>query len=233
MDACIVGGADACINKTGISGFTAMTALSTSGDPTRASIPFDRERGGFVMGEGAGILLIESLESASARGAEVFAEIAGYGVSCDAYHMTSPLPDGSGAARAMAMAMDEAGTAPGEISYINAHGTGTSANDPAETRAIKAALGDEAARRTPVSSTKSMTGHLLGAAGAVETIASVMALKEGFVPPTAGLKVPDPECDLDYVPVTGRAADLKYALNNSFGFGGHNAVLCLKRWDGK
>ncbi|MCL2351576.1 MAG: beta-ketoacyl-ACP synthase II [Firmicutes bacterium] len=233
MDACIVGGADACINRTGISGFAAMTTLSTSSDPARASIPFDLERGGFVMGEGSGILLIESLESALARNTEIFAEIAGYGVSCDAYHMTSPRPDGSGAAAAMAMAVAEAGAAPGEISYVNAHGTGTGPNDTAETKAIKAALGEEVARKTPISSTKSMTGHLLGAAGAIETIATVMALRDGFIPPTAGLKVPDPECDLDYVPIEGRKADLRYALNNSFGFGGHNAVLCLKRWDGR
>ncbi len=230
-DIILAGGTEACNTGVGIAGFSSLTALSENSDPLRASIPFDLERGGFVLGEGAGILVLESLEAAQARGAKIYAEIVGYGTTCDAYHMTSPIPDGSGAKAAMEQAIAEAGLTPEDISYINAHGTATEPNDKMETLAIKGALGEHA-YKIPISSTKSMVGHLLGAAGAVEAVASVMALVEDFAPPTAGYKVPDPECDLDVVPCKGRPHPMKAVLSNSFGFGGHNAVLCFKKWEG-
>jgi 3-oxoacyl-[acyl-carrier-protein] synthase II len=206
-----------------------MKALNSNNDPQRASIPFDKERSGFVMGEGAGALILESLEHAEARGANIIAELVGYGSTCDAYHITSPAPDGSGAARAMKDAIAEGGIKPEEVSYINAHGTSTELNDKFETAAIKAAFG-EAAYNVPISSTKSMTGHLLGAAGAIEAIICAKALQDGFIPPTIGYKTKDEELDLDYVPNVGREKELEYALTNSLGFGGHNATLLLKKW---
>ncbi len=229
-DYIIAGGSEAAVCELGIGGFAALTALSTSEDPKRASIPFDKERNGFVMGEGAGIVFMESLESAKARGAEILAEIVGYGSTCDAYHITSPLPDGDGACKAMEAAMEEAGIDKKEIGYINAHGTSTHINDASETLAIKKAFG-EYAKDINISSTKSMTGHLLGATGGVEAVATVLALRNGFVPPTANYKVFDEECDLNITPNTGVARDIKYALSNTLGFGGHNGVLCLKKWE--
>lgn len=232
LDACITGGAEASISEIGVAGFTNLTALSTNEDPKDACKPFDAERDGFVMGDGAGILILEELEHARARGAKIYGEIVGYGATGDAYHMTAPSPDGSGAAKAMQLAMEEAGIKPEQIAYINAHGTSTHANDAGETAAIKLAMGD-VAKTVPVSSTKSMIGHLLGAAGAVEAIICIKALEEGFLPPTINYKNPDAECDLDYIPNKGReAADAEYALSNSLGFGGHNGVLCFKKWNG-
>lgn len=228
-DVMIAGGAEASITKLGLAGFTSLTALSGSDDITRASIPFDKERGGFVMGEGSGILILETLEHAEKRGAKIYAEIVGYGATCDAYHMTSPDPEGKGAARAMSQCIEEAGIEPTEVSYINAHGTGTPLNDKYETIAIKNVF-KEQAYNIPISSTKSMTGHLLGAAGAVEAIVCIKALEEGFIPPTIGYKVKDEECDLDYVPNVGRKAEVKYTISNSLGFGGHNASILLKKW---
>ncbi|MBV7273267.1 beta-ketoacyl-ACP synthase II [Clostridiaceae bacterium UIB06] len=228
-DIMIAGGTEASITPLSVAGFTSLTALSKSADPKRASIPFDKERDGFVMGEGSGILVLESLEHAQKRGATIYAEVVGYGSTCDAYHITSPDPDGEGAARAMQIAINEAGIDKEEVSYINAHGTSTPVNDKFETGAIKRVFG-ESASNIPISSTKSMTGHLLGAAGAIEAIVCVKALEEGFVPPTVGYEVPDEECDLDYVPNAGRTAELKYAMSNSLGFGGHNAVILLKKW---
>ncbi|GMC04431.1 hypothetical protein K4E_19810 [Enterococcus thailandicus] len=207
-----------------------MTALSTATDPDRGSIPFDEERNGFVMGEGAGILVIESLEHAKARGAKIYGEIVGYGSNCDAYHMTAPTPDGSGASKAMKLAMDEAGIQPEEVGYINAHGTSTPANDQAEAKAIQLALGENF-RDTYVSSTKSMTGHLLGAAGGIEALATLLALEHQFVPPTINVVNQDPEIDLTVVKNESKPAELTYAMSNSLGFGGHNAVLCMKRWE--
>ncbi len=230
LDACIAGGCEAPITPIALAGFSNMTALSESRDPDRASIPFDRERDGFIMGEGAGILVLESLSHARKRGARIVAEICGYGSTSDAYHITSPDPEGAGAAAAMRLAMEEAGIRPDQVGYINAHGTSTPLNDKYETLSIRRAMGDFATR-TPVSSTKSMTGHLLGAAGAVECIASVQALVHGLIPPTVGYRVPDPECDLDYVPEGARPAAIRYALSNSLGFGGHNATLCMGRWE--
>lgn len=231
-DVILAGGAEGTVNEIGISGFAALTALSTSTDPDRASIPFDKERTGFVMGEGAAVLMLESLDHALERGATIYAEIVGYGSTGDGYHMTAPTPDGSGAGRAMQDAMAEAGITPADVGYINAHGTSTGANDSAETMAIKYAFGEEA-KNVAISSTKSMTGHLLGAAGAIEAVACVKALQDGFLPPTIGLQVPDEACDLDYIPNVGRQADIKYTLNNSLGFGGHNAVTCFKKWEGQ
>lgn len=227
-DYIIAGGSEASVCKLGIGGFAALKALSTSEDPDRASTPFDKERGGFVMGEGAGILFMETLESAKARGAEIIAEIVGYGSTCDAYHITAPASEG--AARAMKAAMAEAGIDKTEVGYINAHGTSTPANDSTETKAIKAAFGEHAYNLN-ISSTKSMTGHLLGATGAVEAIASILALKNGIIPPTIGYKVPDEECDLNYTVNKAVERDIKYALSNTLGFGGHNGVLCLKKWE--
>lgn len=228
-DVFIAGGAEASITEIGLAGFTNLTALSNSNDPKQASTPFDANRSGFVMGEGAGILILETLEHAEKRNAKIYAEVVGYGASCDAYHMTAPAPDGEGGARAMKIAMEDAGIGPEELSYINAHGTSTPLNDKFETKAIKSVLGEQA-YKVPVSSTKSMTGHLLGAAGAIEGIVCVKALMEGYIPATIGYTTPDPDCDLDYVPNKGREAELKYALSNSLGFGGHNATIVFKKF---
>lgn len=228
-DVMVAGGTEASITPIGIAGFTSLTALSTSTDPLRASIPFDKERGGFVMGEGAGVVVLESLEHAKARGAHILAELVGYGATSDAFHITSPAEDGSGAAKAMEFAMKDAGVAPEEIDYVNAHGTGTHHNDLFETKAVKLALGDHA-RKVKISSTKSMIGHLLGAAGGVEFIACVKSIEDGFVHATAGLQIPDEECDLDYTPNQGVAMEVNCAISNSLGFGGHNASLIVKRF---
>ncbi len=231
-DYILAGGAEGSICKTGIAGFTALKALTTSNDPKKASTPFDKNRSGFVMGEGAGVVFMETLESAQARGAEILAEVVGYGSTCDAFHMTSPLDDGSGAAKAMLNAINEAGIDKNEIDYINAHGTSTHLNDVSETIAIKKVFGEEQAKKINISSTKSMTGHLLGATGAIEVIASVLAMQHGLVPPTIGYETPDEECDLNYTPNVAVERDIKYALSNTLGFGGHNAVICLKKWEG-
>ncbi len=229
-DVILAGGAEGSITPLGIAGFQSLTALSTSQDPLRASIPFDKDRDGFVMGEGAGILVLEDYEHAKERGAKIYAEIVGYGSTCDAYHITSPSPDGVGGARAMKLAMEEAGISPKQVSYINAHGTSTPPNDRTETASIKIALGEEA-YKVPISSSKSMVGHLLGAAGAVEAIVCVKAIENDFIPATIGLSVPDEECDLDYVPGVGRKAKISYAMTNSLGFGGHNATLIFKNME--
>ena len=230
-DVMLCGGAEAAITPLSMGGFTSMRALHVGDDPACASVPFDARRSGFVMGEGAGILLLEEYEHAMARGAKVYAEIVGYGATCDAYHMTAPAPGGEGGARAMAQALADAGAAPEQVGYINAHGTSTPLNDSGETAAIKAVFGHHA-YQLAVSSTKSMTGHMLGAAGAVEAIFTAMALKDGFLPATIHYREPDPACDLDYVPNEGRAAQVEYALSNSLGFGGHNACVLLKKWEG-
>lgn len=230
-DVIIAGGAEGTICEIGIAGFAALTALSESTDPDHASTPFDKNRDGFVMGEGAGVLMLEELEHAKKRGATILAEVVGYGSNSDAFHMTAPTPDGSGAGEAMKMAMQEAGIGPSDIDYINAHGTSTPANDSAETKAIKYALGEEAAHSVAISSSKSMTGHLLGAAGGIEAIACVKAIENDYLPPTIGLNEPDEACDLDYVANVGREKQVRYTLNNSLGFGGHNAVLCFKKWE--
>ena len=232
LDACLAGGAEATICEIGIGGFAALTALSTNQDPATASRPFDKDRDGFVMGEGAGVLFLESLESAQARGAHIYAELVGYGANSDAYHMTAPTPDGSGAGECIKQALAMAGLSAEDVDYINAHGTSTPTNDKGETQAIKYALGD-AAYKLAVSSSKGHFGHLLGGAGGVEAIVCVKALEEGFVPATLGLENPEEGCDLDYVPGHGRQQDIQVALSNSLGFGGHNAVLAFKRWDGK
>ena len=224
------GGTESCICPTAVAGFTALTALTTAQDPDRASIPFDKERGGFVLGEGAGVVVLEELEHAKARGAHIYAELVGYGATGDAYHITSPAEDGSGAAKAMELAMEEAGIAPSEVQYINAHGTGTHHNDLFETMAIKLALGEHA-YKVKINSTKSMIGHLLGAAGGVEFIDCVKSIQEGFVHATAGLKVDDPECDLDYTKGDGVSMKVKTVLTNSLGFGGHNACLLVRRFE--
>ena len=229
LDACITGGAEASVTKFAVAGFHNMGALSTSVNPDRASIPFDKERDGFVMGEGSGMLILEELEHAKARGAHIYAEIVGYGATGDAYHITSPSPEGDAAAKAMQFAFEEGGLTAEDVDYINAHGTSTPINERYETIAVKKALGDHAAK-TPVSSTKSMTGHMLGAAGAVEAIITALSLENGVIPQTLGYKVPDEDCDLDYVPEGPRKADIKVALSNSLGFGGHNATLCLKKY---
>lgn len=228
-DIMMTGGTEATICEIGIAGFAALNALNTTDDPKRASIPFDKERKGFVMGEGAGMLVLEEMEHAKKRGATILGEIVGYGSNCDASHMTAPLKDGSGAADAMLMAIEEAGIQPGSIGYINAHGTSTPANDAAETTAIKRVFGS-LANQVPISSTKSMTGHLLGAAGGIEAIACVKTLEEGIAHPTTGYEIPDPECDLDYITEGARSILAEYAISNSFGFGGHNAVICVKKW---
>lgn len=227
---CLCGGTEACITPLAVGGFTSMKALSTSDDPARASIPFDRERNGFVLGEGAGILLLEELEHARKRGAKIYAEIIGYGATCDAYHMTAPRPDGAGAAKAMEFAMAEAGIAPEKVDYINAHGTSTQLNDACETAAVKAAFGQHA-YRLMISSTKSMTGHMLGAAGAVEAIFTALSLYDGYVPATINYREADAACDLDVVPNRGRSVPLRYAMSNSLGFGGHNGSILLKKWE--
>ena len=227
----LCGGAESAVTPLSIGGFTTMRALHVGDDPNRASIPFDAERSGFVMGEGAGILMLEEYEHAKARGAKIYAEVVGYGATCDAYHMTAPAPNGEGGARAMAQALADGGVAPEQVGYINAHGTSTPLNDSGETAAIKAVFGDHAGKLA-VSSTKSMTGHMLGAAGAVEAIFTALTLKEGWLPATINYQVPDPACDLDYVPNMGRQAQVEYALSNSLGFGGHNACVLLKKWEG-
>ncbi len=226
----IAGGTEASITPIGVAGFTALTALSTSEDPMHASMPFDINRNGFVMGEGAGIVVLESLEHAQARGAKIYAEISGYGATCDAYHITSPAEDGSGAAYAMEMALKDAGIAPEKIDYINAHGTSTHHNDLFETMAVKKALGDHA-YKVKINSTKSMIGHLLGAAGGVEFIACVKSIEDGFVHATAGLKEAGEGCDLDYTMGEGVPMDIHYALTNSLGFGGVNASLVIKKFE--
>ena len=230
-DVMIAGGAEATVNALAAAGFSTMQALSLAEDPLQASLPFDRRRGGFVMGEGAGALVLEEYDHAVRRGAKIYAELAGYGSTCDAYHMTAPDPEGAGAARAIADAVREAGLDTDRI-YYNAHGTGTPMNDKCETLAIKKALGEDRARRILISSTKSMTGHMLGAAGAAEAVAAVLALREGVAPPTIGLTEPDPDCDLDYVPLRAREADFELALSSSLGFGGHNACLAFKKIGG-
>lgn len=231
LDACVSGGAEAAVTKFAAAGFNNMTALSRSEDPDKASIPFDAERDGFVMGEGSGIVVLEEYEHAKARGAKIYAEVVGYGATADAYHITSPSPEGDGAAKAMEFAIKDAGITPADVDYINAHGTSTGMNDAFETKAIKKAFG-ESAKTVAISSTKSMTGHLLGAAGAIEAIVCCKALEEGVIPPTIGYKTPDPECDLDYVTDGLRTKDIKYAISNSLGFGGHNATICLKKYEG-
>ena len=231
-DAIIAGGAEASINPLAIGGFANSKALSRSEDPLKASIPFNANRNGFVMGEGAGVLILESLESAQKRGAKIYAEVVGYGNSCDAHHVTAPSPDGIPAARAIKQSLTEAGFDPeNDLLYINAHGTSTPLNDKTETAAIKLAMGEEAARKAIISSTKSMTGHMLGATGAVELIAATLTVKNGIVTPTIGLDEPDPECDLDYTPNFARKADITLAISNSLGFGGHNGCVAVRKWN--
>ncbi|HEY5058713.1 MAG TPA: beta-ketoacyl-ACP synthase II [Gaiellaceae bacterium] len=230
-DVMFCGGTEAAINKVGIAGFGAMRALSRRNDePERASRPFDAGRDGFVMGEAGAVLVLEELEHAKARGAKIYGEIAGYGVSADALHITEPDPTGVNPARAMAMAMGDAGVTPEDIDYINAHATSTPIGDSAETRVIKLAMGEEQARRLAVSGTKGATGHCLGAAGAVEALFTTLAVSEGMLPPTINYEVPDPDCDLDYVPNVARKADVRVAINNSFGFGGHNACVVIRQY---
>ena len=226
----LCGGTEASITPLAMGAFGSMKALTTVDDPARASIPFDMERSGFVMGEGSGVLLLEELEHARARGANIVAEVVGYGANCDAYHVTAPLPDGAGAAACMKLALADANVLPEQVSYINAHDTSTKLNDAGETAAIRKAFGS-CADRLLVSSTKSMTGHLLGGAGGVEAIFTALALRDGYVPATINYRVSDPECDLDIVPNTGRESAIKYAMSNSLGFGGHNACLVLRRWE--
>lgn len=233
QDIVVAGGTEASVTPSGIAGFTNIKALTQATDKNRASIPFDKERNGFVMGEGAGIIVLEELEHAKARGAKIYAEIVGYGATSDAYHITSPAPDGEGGARAMKLAIQEANIKPEEITYINAHGTSTHLNDTCETQAIKTALGEENARKVMVSSTKGHTGHLLGAAGGIEAIVCSKAIQEGFVPATINYQVPDEECDLDIVPNEGRKQEVKYAISNSLGFGGHNSSILLKKYEGR
>ena len=231
QDIILAGGTESSITPLSIAGFANIKALSKSEDKNRASIPFDKERNGFVMGEGAGIIVLEELEHAKARGAKIYAEIVGYGATSDAYHITSPAPGGEGGARAMKIAMEEANVKPEEITYINAHGTSTHLNDACETSAIKIALGEENTKKVMVSSTKGHTGHLLGAAGGVEAIVCSKAIEEGFVPATINYQVPDEECDLDIVPNEGRKVEVKYAISNSLGFGGHNSSILLKKYE--
>ena len=230
QDVMLAGGAEAPICLLSVGGFSAMRALATSfnDEPARASRPFDARREGFVVGEGAGVLVLEALEHAQQRGARMYAEVAGYGANCDAYHMTQPAPEGAGAAECMALTLEDAGMAPEAIGYINAHGTGTPYNDAAETQAVKRVFGDHA-RRLAISSTKSMTGHLLGAAGTIEAAYTVLALARGVLPPTINLDEPDPACDLDYVPHRARSVQVDAALSSSFGFGGTNAALAFRR----
>ncbi|MDP3051716.1 MAG: beta-ketoacyl-ACP synthase II, partial [Eubacteriales bacterium] len=230
-DVIIAGGTEAAITPLALGGFSAMKAMSNRNDePEKASRPFDSGRDGFVMAEGAAILVLESLEHAVGRGARIYAEFGGYGISCDAYHMTAPEPEGRGAARAMTAALHDAGTKPEEVDYINAHGTSTPLGDVAETKAIKLVFGEQP--RVLVSSTKSMTGHLLGAAGGLEAVASVLSIRHGVIPPTINYEEPDPDCDLDYVPNKARPYPVKVALSNGFGFGGHNATLLFKKYEG-
>ena len=230
-DAMIAGGAEASLLPLAMAGMNVMGALSTRNeDPETASRPFDKTRDGFVMGEGAGMLIIESLESARARGANILCELTGYGTTDDAHHISAPAENGAGAALSMKFALENADLTINDVDYINAHGTSTPLNDKSETAAIKSVFGEQA-YAVPVSSTKSMTGHLLGASGAVEAVACIMALREGLIPPTVHYQVPDPECDLDYVPNQARQAPLKHVMSNSFGFGGHNATLVFSRFD--
>ncbi|MDO5126830.1 MAG: beta-ketoacyl-ACP synthase II [Eubacteriales bacterium] len=228
-DVMLCGGTESCITDMAVGGFTAMQALNATDDPNRASIPFDKERGGFVMGEGAGALVLEEYEHAKARGAKILGEIVGYGATCDAYHITAPHPEGEGGAACMTMAVCDAGITPDQVGYVNAHGTSTHLNDAGETKAIKKTFGDHAYKMM-VSSTKSMTGHLLGAAGAIEAIFTAMALKDEYIPATINYKVPDEECDLDIVPNEGRNVAVEYAASNSLGFGGHNACIVFKKF---
>ncbi|MGT2961216.1 beta-ketoacyl-ACP synthase II [Streptococcus caballi] len=228
QDVVLAGGAEASITQIGIGGFNALTALSTTEDPARSAIPFDKDRNGFVMGEGAGVLVLESLEHAQKRGATILAEVVGYGSNCDAYHMTTPTPDGSGAAKAIKLSIKEAGIAPEDVDYVNAHGTSTQANEKGESQAIVSVLGKE----VPVSSTKSFTGHLLGAAGAVEAIATIEAMRHSYIPMTAGTQELSDYIEANVVFGQGQDAEVKYAVSNTFGFGGHNAVLTFKRWEG-
>ena len=230
-DAMVAGGAEATVNALAAAGFSNMQALSPSEDPNAASLPFDVRRAGFVMGEGAGVLVLEELEHAKQRGATIYAELTGYGSTCDAYHITSPAPSAAESARAIADAWRETGLDTDRV-YFNAHGTGTPMNDRIETLAIKKALGEDRARRITISSTKSMTGHMLGAAGGAEAVASVLALRDGIAPPTINLTQPDPDCDLDYTPLTAKHADFDVALSSSLGFGGHNACLAFRKWEG-
>jgi 3-oxoacyl-[acyl-carrier-protein] synthase II len=226
------GGTEAPITRVGIAGFTAMRALSKrNDDPAGASRPFDAGRDGFVMGEAAGMLVLEELEHARARGAKIYAEVLGYGVSSDASHVSDPDPSGTNPARAMRMAFTDAGISPDDVGYVNAHGTSTPSGDSAETRVLKLALGEEKAHATPVSSTKGATGHCLGAAGAVEAIFTIFGIRDGVLPPTINYETPDPECDLDYIPNEARRADAEIGVSNSFGFGGHNACVVFRRWD--
>ncbi len=226
----ICGGTEAAVTPLGVAGFSAARALSTrNDDPTHACRPFDRDRDGFVMGEGSGILLLEELQQALNRGAKIYGEIVGYAMTCDAYHITSPVPDGVGATRAIELALKDADLSPNQVSYINAHGTSTAANDVTETKAIKKALGDSA-YQVAISSTKSMTGHLLGGSGGIEAVATIMAIANDRIPPTINLENPDPECDLDYVPGKSRTQTVEVALSNSFGFGGHNVTLAFKKY---
>ena len=229
-DAMVAGGAEATVNALAAAGFSNMQALSPSEDPNAASLPFDVRRAGFVMGEGAGVLVLEELEHAKQRGATIYAELTGYGSTCDAYHITSPDPSASESARAIADAWRETGLDTDRV-YFNAHGTGTPMNDHIETLAIKKALGEDRARMITISSTKSMTGHMLGAAGGAEAVASVLALRDGIAPPTINLTQPDPDCDLDYTPLTAKHADFDVALSSSLGFGGHNACLAFRKWE--
>jgi len=231
-DLFLAGGSEASVVHIGLAGFGAMKALSTRNDePERASRPFDRDRDGFVMSEGAGVVIVEELEHAKARGAKIYCELSGYGLSADAYHMTAPPPDGGGAARAMQLALKHAGISPEEVDYINAHATSTGLGDISETHAIKKVFGDYA-KKVPISSTKSMTGHLLGGAGAVEMAACALAIRDSVIPPTINLDNPDPQCDLDYTPMTAREKKVRVAVTNSFGFGGHNATLVATAFEG-
>ena len=230
-DRMLCGGTESCISPLGVGGFAAMKALSTVDDAESASIPFDARRSGFVMGEGCGVLLLEELDAAQARGAKIYAEVVGYGANCDAYHITAPAPGGTGGAACMRLALADGGVKPEQIGYINAHGTSTHLNDSCETAAIKAVFGEHA-YKLAVSSTKSMTGHLLGGAGGVEGVFTALSLYDAFLPATVHLRQPDPELDLDYIPNQGRAVQVDYAMSDSLGFGGHNACVVFKRWEG-
>jgi 3-oxoacyl-[acyl-carrier-protein] synthase II len=231
-DVMLCGGTEAPITRVGIAGFSAMRALSQrNDDPKGGSRPFDADRDGFVMGEAGAVLVLEELEHARRRGAKVYAELLGYGVSSDAKHVTEPDPTGANPARAMQMAFTDAGVSPEDVGYVNAHGTSTPLGDPAETRVLKLALGEKHAYKTPISSTKGATGHTLGAAGAVEAIFTIFAVQKGVLPPTINYETPDPECDLDYIPNEARPQQVEIGVSNSFGFGGHNACVVFRRWD--
>ena len=233
VDAMITGGTEAVVSPTAVAGFNAMKAISTRNDePEKASRPFERDRDGFVIGEGSGILILEALDGALERGAHIYAELVGYGLTGDGYHMTSPCPDGDGAVRCMQAALDDAGLAPGQVDYINAHGTSTELNDLYESRAVKTVF-KEHAYKVAISSTKSMTGHVLGGAGGIETVLSALSIYHNIVPPTINYETPDPDCDLDYVPNASRETNPRTVLSNSFGFGGHNATLVLRKWEGE